>query len=77
MFGNNSFGDPTAGGHATVRASTPLLSLALSLPPISLSVTFCKANVDHLREAWHVPPHTLRESETERESEIRAFRLFA
>ena len=83
MFGNNSFGDPTAGGHSTGAASPPLSPISLSpFPPISLSVTFCKANVDHLRTllwgaaAWHgTCLHTL--CECVRESEIRAFRLFA
>lgn len=62
--------------------SSPISYLFLSLSPISLSVTFCKANVDHLRTllwgaaAWHgTCLHTL--CECVRESEIRAFRLFA
>ena len=84
LFGNNSFGDPTAGGTAQGVLLLSLLSyLSLSLfpfPPISLSVTFCKANVDHLRAGGRTllrPRGTCRHMLCHRqsESEIRAFRL--
>ena len=73
MFGNNSFGDPTAGGTVQGRLLLPYL-LSLSLPFAHFIVCHVlqsqRGSLEDLTlrrggMAWHVPPHTLRMCERE------------